>query len=270
MGGGGSILTVPIFVYVLGFDAKEAIALSLAVVGGVSAIGVLGHWRAGNVRVRVALLFGLVAMAGTYGGARLSVLVSGAVQLVIFAGVMLVAAYFMFRDRDITEGARASGRAPRRSAPHGSASGEGPRRWGRVGLIVAEGLGVGVLTGLVGVGGGFLIVPVLVLLAGLTMKEAVGTSLLVIAMKSGAGFYGYLGQVEVPWGFLGLFTVVAAVGILAGTYLIRYTSQAGLRRAFAAFLVVMGGYILYRNRAVMVPETVGRAPVEARAPVQNR
>jgi hypothetical protein len=273
MGGGGSILTVPIFVYVLGFGAKEAIALSLAVVGAVSLVGAVGHWRAGNVRVRVALTFGAVAMLGTYAGARLATLVSGRTQLLIFAGVMLVAAWFMFRDRDVTEGAsverrgalRSDGTAWRaRGRRPGAGSGDpGRRPWLRYGLIVGEGLGVGVLTGLVGVGGGFLIVPVLVLLAGLTMKEAVGTSLLVIALKSGAGVYGYLGQVEVPWAFLALFTAVAIGGILAGTYLIRYVSQAGLRRSFAAFLVVMGSWILWQNRAAMVPDPAPYAAPES-------
>ncbi len=246
LGGGGSILTVPIFVYVLGFGAKEAIAFSLAVVGAVSLFGAAGHWRAGNVNVRVALLFGVVAMAGTYAGARLSVLFSGAAQLVLFAAVMLVAAWFMFRGR-----------------PAGSKGGGGTGAEGRggglsAGLIVVEGLAVGVLTGLVGVGGGFLIVPALVLLGGIPMKEAVGTSLLVIALKSGAGFYGYLGQVEVPWGFLAGFTGVAVLGILMGTRLVGYVSQGSLRRGFAVFLVVMGVFILYRNRSVLRP-----APAQA-------
>ena len=256
MGGGGSILTVPVFVYVLGFGAKEAIALSLAVVGVVSAFGVVGHWRAGNVNVRVAMLFGAVAMVGTYAGARLAVFVSGTAQLVLFALVMLVAAWFMARDRGSGSGGEA-GRG------RGAGSGAGGRGWSAVPvpLIVAEGLAVGVLTGLVGVGGGFLIVPALVLLAGLPMKEAVGTSLLVIALKSGAGFVGYLGQVEVPWGFLAAFSGVAVVGIGLGTTLVRFVSQSALRRGFAVFLLVMGTFILYQNRAVLVPAAHAEAPV---------
>jgi uncharacterized membrane protein YfcA len=120
-------------------------------------------------------------------------------------------------------------------------------------LIVLEGIAVGILTGLVGVGGGFLIVPALVLLGKLPMKQAVGTSLLVIAMKSAAGFYGYLGQVEVPWAFMGLFTLVAIAGIFAGTYLVRFVSQAQLKRSFAVFLIVMGAFILWQNRGVVLP-----------------
>lgn len=238
LGGGGSILTVPILVYVLGFGAKEAIAMSLAVVGATSVFGAIGHWRSGNVDLRIAGLFGVVAMAGTYLGARLAVFFSGPAQLAMFAVVMLVAAVFMFRGTGRLE-------------PTEEESGTVP-----VALIVAEGIGVGVLTGLVGVGGGFMIVPALVLLAKVPMKRAVGTSLVVISMKSGAGLLGYLGQVAIPWDFVGLFTLLATVGIITGTYLVKYVPQAALKRSFAAFLVVMGALILWQNRGVMVPEVV--------------
>ncbi len=243
LGGGGSILTVPIFVYILGYGAKEAIAMSLAVVGVTSLFGAVSHWRAGNVNLRVALTFGVVAMVGTYLGARLAVFFSGAAQLALFAVVMLLAAYFMFRGRK---------EAPAAEAARARAGGM------PLGLIVLEGLAVGVLTGLVGVGGGFLIVPALVLLGKIPMKEAVGTSLLVIALKSFAGFYGYLGQVEVAWGFMGSFTAVAVVGIVIGTALVRKIPQAALQRAFAIFLMVMGVWLLYQNRGVVLPapETV--------------
>ena len=241
LGGGGSILTVPIFVYVLGFGAKEAIAMSLAVVGATSLFGAASHWRAGNVNLRIAALFGVVAMGGTYLGARLAVFFSGAAQLALFAAVMLIAAYFMFRPKGVEETA---------SEEKGSMP---------VGLIVLEGIAVGVLTGLVGVGGGFLIVPALVLLGKVPMKQAVGTSLLVIAMKSAAGFAGYLGQVEVDWAFMGLFTAVAITGILAGTYLVRFVPQHALQRTFAVFLVVMGTFILYQNRGVIIPTATSAA-----------
>jgi uncharacterized protein len=125
---------------------------------------------------------------------------------------------------------------------------------------VLAALGVGGLTGLVGVGGGFLIVPALVLLARLPIHHAVGTSLPVIAMNAAAGFSGYLGTVPVAWGFLAVFTLVAIAGALAGARLVRYVSQAALRRAFAVFLVVMGTLILYQNRAVFLP-AAGAAPL---------
>ncbi|WP_375765275.1 sulfite exporter TauE/SafE family protein [Archangium gephyra] len=249
LGGGGSILTVPILVYVLGFGAKESIAMGLAVVGVTSLFGAVGHWRKGNLQLRAAVVFGAVAMAGTYAGARLSVFVSGAVQLLLFATVMLVAAFFMFRN-----GRKESAHAP---APHKAS----------FPVMAAAALGVGGLTGLVGVGGGFLIVPALVLLVGLPMKQAVGTSLLVIALNSFVGFAGYLGHVEVPWGWLGLFTAIAVAGILAGTWATHYVSQAALKRAFSVLLVVMGVFILFKNReALGTPGGAHAAPARASSP----
>jgi uncharacterized membrane protein YfcA len=239
LGGGGSILTVPIFVYVLDFGTKEAIAMSLAVVGVTSVFGAVGHWRAGNVNLRIALIFGAVAMVGTFLGARLAVYVSGTVQLLLFAVVMLLAAVFMFRNRGAVELVPVPG-------SHDTGGGL------PLAHIVLEGLVVGVVTGLVGVGGGFLVVPALVLLGGIPMKQAVGTSLVVIAMKSASGFAGYLDQVEIDWSVLAVFTSVAVAGILAGSILVRYVSQEGLRRSFALFLVIMGVFILFQNREALM------------------
>ncbi|MEX0691935.1 MAG: sulfite exporter TauE/SafE family protein [Gemmatimonadales bacterium] len=224
LGGGGSILTVPIFVYILGMAPKPAIAMSLAVVGTTAAVGTISHWRQGHVVWRVAVPFALVAMVGTFLGARLATLVTGTVQLVLFAVVMLAMAVAMLRDRsmDAIPGTRRGGMA----------------------LIAIEGLVVGVLTGLVGVGGGFLIVPALVLFARVPMKDAIGTSLFVIALKSFAGFAGYLDQVEVRWTFLAGFSAVAILGVLAGSRLARHVPAARLKRAFAVFLLVMGSAIL--------------------------
>jgi uncharacterized protein len=249
LGGGGSILTVPIFVYVLGFGAKESIAMGLAVVGATSLVGAASHWRAGNVNVKAALTFGGLAMAGTYAGARLAAFVPGAVQLTVFAGVMLVAAYFMFRN---ARGAQSA--TPRGAKPTG------------VLMTVLVSLAVGLLTGLVGVGGGFLIVPALVLFAGLDMKQAVGSSLLVIALNSFVGFVGYLGQVQVPWALLGGFTALAIAGILVGTWLARFVSQAALKQAFSVFLVVMGAFILFKNRDVFTHTGATTPPAALAAP----
>lgn len=233
LGGGGSILTVPIFVYVLGIEPKAAIAMSLGVVGVVSLVGAWSHAREGNIDGKIALLFGSVAMVGTYLGARLAAYVSGAFQLTLFAIVMLLAAIFMYRDPKSPGGTV--------SAPEGLED-----RWL---LISLEGVAVGVLTGLVGVGGGFLIVPALVLLAGVPMKVAVGTSLLIIFMKSVSGFYGYLDLVPIDWGFMAAFSASAVVGILVGSRIVRFIPQRALRKAFALFLVLMGVLILYRNLA---------------------
>lgn len=229
LGGGGSILAVPVFVYALGFGVKEAIVMSLAVVGVTSLFGAVGHWRVGNVNLRIAAIFGSVAMGGTYLGARLAVFFSGTAQLILFAVVMLMAAYFMYRNGQPVMAHSGSGKMP-------------------IGLILAEGLAVGILTGLVGVGGGFLVVPALVVLGGVAMKEAVGTSLVVIALKSAAGLLGYLGQVEVSWGFVAVFTAIAIAGSVGGSYLVRFIPGGALRKGFAVFLVLMSVFILFENR----------------------
>jgi len=231
LGGGGSILTVPILVYALGFPAKEAIAMGLAVVGVVSLVGAWGHWRRGNVRPRAAVTFGAVAMAGTLAGAKLATFLSGATQLVLFAVVMLAAAFFMYRNA---------------AGPGGGEREE--RRPAGAWLTALAAAAVGVMTGVAGVGGGFLIVPALVLFVGLPMKQAVGTSLVVIALNSFVGFAGYLGTVQVPWLHLGAFTAVAVLGIVAGTAVSHRVPQHLLKRAFSVFLVAMALFILFQNR----------------------
>jgi uncharacterized membrane protein YfcA len=145
-------------------------------------------------------------------------------------------------------------RGPRPLAVGASTPPPEPRPAGRaLGPIVGAGLVVGALTGLVGVGGGFLIVPALVLLLGLPMKQAVGTSLLVIAMNAATGFLGYAGQVAIDWGAAGAFGAAAAAGIVVGSALTRSVSAHALRRAFAFFLVGMGVFILYQNRLALLP-----------------
>ena len=163
LGSGGSILTVPVLIYLLGQDEKTAIAGSLFIVGSIALAGGLQFLRAGFIQWRSVLLFGVPGMIGTWCGALLATWVPGVVQLALFALVMLAASFLMLRPFDLM---RADGAA--RAA------------W----KIAGDGLAVGVITGLVGVGGGFLIVPALVLLGGLSMHQAVATSLMVIALKS--------------------------------------------------------------------------------------
>jgi uncharacterized membrane protein YfcA len=230
LGGGGSILTVPIFVYVLGYGVRSSVAMSLAVVGTTSAAGAVIHGRAGNVDLRAALLFCPLAMAGTFLGARVAIRLTAGFQLTLFALVLLAAAAFMFR------------------APGPQAPGEATTVTPHWIIVILIGSCVGILTGLVGVGGGFLIVPALVLLAGLPMKQAIGTSLLVIAMNSFAGFTGYLGRATVDWTGMAAFTGVAIVGVLIGTRLAALVPQARLKRIFAVFLVVVAAFILLEPR----------------------
>jgi uncharacterized membrane protein YfcA len=225
MGAGGSILTVPIFVYVLGFGTKEAIASSLAVVGVTSLFGVLEHRREEHVELQVALVFGVFAMVGAYLGVRVASFISGAAQLVLFAMVLLVAAFFMLRNWRLG-----------RDEKYTDSRDEGIR-W-MVFRLATPGMAVGILTALVGVGGGFLIIPALVVLAKVPMKVAVGTSLVVIAMNSAAGYAGYLGNVDVRWALVAAFAALAVAGSFVGTYLARLFSGEVLRRGFAVFLTL--------------------------------
>ncbi len=227
LGGGGSILAVPIFVYALAMDPKIAIAMSLPIVGLTSLAGAWGHWREGHLQVKQALIFGIAAMLGAFTGTQLAGLISGRTQLAALAVVMGAAALSML--------------APTRTpadAPAGSPS---------LVLSIVTGLLIGVLTGLLGVGGGFLFVPALVLFARLPMKQAIGTSLLVIAMSSTAGLLGYLGHVPVDWGVVIRFTTAAIVGLAAGVYLVRFLPHQSLRRAFGVFLLVVAGWMLFQN-----------------------
>ncbi|KQX51012.1 MULTISPECIES: sulfite exporter TauE/SafE family protein [unclassified Streptomyces] len=227
LGGGGSILTVPILVYLAGQDTKEAIATSLFVVGVTSLAALVPHARAHRVRWRTGLLFGAFSMAGAYGGGRLAEYVPGTVLLVSFALMMLATAFAMLRKpRDGAKKAR-------------PAHSDLPLKH-----IAVEGLVVGAVTGLVGSGGGFLVVPALAILGGLPMGIAVGTSLLVIAMKSFAGLAGHLSGVTIDWNIALIVTVAAVAGSLVGARLAGRIPQDALRKAFGWFVVVMGVFVL--------------------------
>ncbi|WP_418960916.1 sulfite exporter TauE/SafE family protein [Streptomyces tritici] len=229
LGGGGSILTVPILVYLAGMDTKEAIATSLFVVGVTSVVGLVPHARAGRVRWRTGLIFGSVSMVGAYGGGRLAAYVPETVLLVAFALMMLATAAAMLRKS-------------RRPKPVKPAHTELP-----VKHVMVEGLVVGAVTGLVGSGGGFLVVPALALIGGLPMSVAVGTSLLVITMKSFSGLAGHLDGVQIDWGLALAVTAAAVVGSLIGSRFAGRIPQDALRKAFGWFVVVMGVVVLSRQ-----------------------
>ncbi|MET7403690.1 sulfite exporter TauE/SafE family protein [Dactylosporangium sp. NPDC005572] len=224
LGGGGSILAVPLLVYVTGLPAGPAIATSLLVVGATSAVAVLPHLRAGRVRWRTGLTFGLAGMAGAYTGGRLAAFVPPGVLLTAFALMMLATAAAMIRGRR-TAAAR---RVP-------------PLR------IAVDGVAVGLVTGLVGAGGGFLVVPALVLLGGLPMPVAVGTSLVVIAMQSLAGFAGHLSGAGIDWTLAAAVTAAAIAGSLAGARLAGRVPAEMLRKAFGWSVAALGVLILGRQ-----------------------
>jgi uncharacterized protein len=225
LGGGGSILTVPLLAYVAGMDAKQAIATSLLVVGVTSAIGAVSHARAGRVQWRTGLIFGAAGMAGAYGGGLLAQFIPGTVLLIGFALMMIATAIAMLRGRKEVSAPSATYRMP-------------------VVKILAEGLVVGLVTGLVGAGGGFLVVPALALLGGLPMPVAVGTSLVVIAMKSFAGLGGYLSSVHINWTVALAVTAAAVVGALIGARVTAHVNPDALRKAFGWFVLAMSSVIL--------------------------
>jgi len=239
LGGGGSILTVPVLHYVLGYGMKTAVPMSLVVVGLTSALGAIAHWRNGTISLRTALAFGPPAIVGAVLGAELGIRVSAELQLITFAVIMLAAAVSMYG-----QGLWAP-RAVTATMPVPPSPAELDRRSGRkLPFITLIGAGVGLLTGFVGVGGGFLYVPALVLLGGLSMKRAVGTSLILILLSCVAGFLRYKGSVTLDPRPIALFTAIAFVGVAAGSQLARRVSAQGLRKGFAGFLLVMGALVL--------------------------
>ena len=232
LGGGGSILTVPLLAYVAGLDPKQAIATSLLVVGVTSAVGAITHARAGRVRWKIAAIFGVAAMAGAYAGGRLAHFIPGNILLIAFAAIMIAAAVAMLRGRrEVSD--ESVGPLP-------------------VAKILLQGAAVGMISGLVGAGGGFLLVPALALLGGLAMPAAVGTSLVVIAMQSFAGFAAHLSGETIDWKLAGMVTGAAVAGSILGGYLTSYVQPATLRKAFGWFVLVMAAVVLAEEANIWI------------------
>lgn len=240
LGGGGSILTVPILTYVLGMPPREAIAASLFIVGATSAVSMIGHAKSGRVRWKIGLLFGVAGMAGAFAGGILGGYIPGAILMVLFAVMMIVTATAMIRGR--RNQASRSSDAERKPA---------------LARILLDGFFVGIATGLVGAGGGFLIVPALNLLGGLPMAIAVGTSLLVITMKSFAGLGGYLFSVQLNWPIVLAFTATAIAGSFAGVALAGRVPERALRKGFGIFVLVMGAFVLVQEVPLLVTTLTG-------------
>ncbi len=233
-GSGGSILTVPVLMYLLDVPAAMAIASSLAIVAGISLGGSLFNIMQRNISYRHVLWFGVPGMAGTYLGAWLGTLVDVRIQLGVFVLLMIAAAVFMWRGS--------------RAVPADLPS---PKTQSVL-KIIADGSVVGVITGFVGVGGGFLIVPALVLLGGLPMLLAAGTSLLIIALKSLAGFTKYYQvyteqSLHFDWSLIGWMVAGGILGSYAGSFLGSKLPKQLMQRSFAVFLVVMGSFVLVKS-----------------------
>ncbi|MDX1585372.1 MAG: sulfite exporter TauE/SafE family protein [Balneolaceae bacterium] len=233
LGSGGSILTVPVLVYLVDEPEKVAIAESLGIVGAISLSGFIPYAIEKQVHWPSILYFGLPGIAGTYFGSVMASYVSGQLQLIVFAFIMLTAALMMFNQK---------AREPKPISQYKLV------KW-QLGL---QGFGVGSLTGFIGVGGGFLIVPALVLLAGLPISLSVGTSLAIISLNSFSGFYKHLDVLEsfdlsLDWSLIIIFSLIGAIGSLIGNRVGMYIPQDKLKKGFAGFLVVMAAYIIFMN-----------------------
>jgi len=246
VGGGGSILTVPVLVYLLGLNPIISTAYSLFIVGVTALIGALKNIRKGLVDFRTAIVFATPALISVYITRRFiipaipeNLFTVGGVMItrdvavmVFFAILMLAASYSMIKSRD--PGAEEIAQNKSFNYP----------------LIILEGIAVGLATGIVGAGGGFLIIPALVLLAGLPMKKAVATSLLIIAIKSLIGFVGDVQNLSIDWPFLLSFTAISILGIFLGIWATRYISGTQLKKGFGWFVLLMSVIILIQELAL--------------------
>ncbi len=244
VGGGGSILTVPVLVYLFGLNPIIATAYSLFVVGITSAIGAFQNLKKGMVDIKTAIIFAVPALIAVY-LTRLYLVplipnivftinhfdvTNSIFIMVLFAVIMLLAGLSM-----ITSKTKVDNEASNQDIQYNYT------------LIIFEGVIVGVLTGLVGAGGGFLIIPVLVLLIKLPMKKAVGTSLLIVAAKSLIGFLGDLNNLEIDWKFLLIFTSISIVGIILGVFTSKFIKGEKLKKGFGYFTLFMAIYIIYKE-----------------------
>jgi len=239
IGGGGSILTVPVLVYLLSINPVTATAYSLFVVGVSALVGAVRNMQKGLVDFKTAIVFAIPAFIAVYSTRKFIVpaipdelfevgnfmVTKNIAIMVFFAIIMVVAAISMMKSKrgDVPEDSEVSYNYP---------------------LIIIEGVVVGLLTGIVGAGGGFLIIPALVLLAKLPMKKAVATSLLIIAIKSLIGFIGDVENLEIDWTFLLSFSAVSVVGIFLGIFLNKFIDGKKLKKGFGWFVLIMGIYII--------------------------
>lgn len=242
IGGGGSILTVPVLVYLMGIAPVPATAYSLFIVGFSSLIGAGKYSKKQLVSYKTAIVFGIPSLLAVFFTRKFLVpsipenifsigtfdFTKNIALMVLFALLMIMASISMIRGKKEEEETNTT-------------------QVFKYHLIIIEGLLVGTLTGLVGAGGGFLIIPALVVLSKLPMKMAVGTSLLIIAIKSMIGFLGDVSNMEIDWVFLGIFTLISGAGIFVGSYLSNFISSSKLKPAFGWFVLVMGVYILTKE-----------------------
>ncbi len=243
IGSGGSILTVPVLVYLFAVDAVAATSYSLFIVGFTAAIGSVGYFKKGLVNIKTALVFGAPSIVAVFLTRAYIVpaipkevfhvgdfiVTKSILMMLLFAILMVAASYSMIKKVKVIK-----------------EEDEGPQKFNYP-VILLEGAVVGLVTGLVGAGGGFLIIPALVLLSKLPMKEAVGTSLVIIAAKSLIGFFGEGGETVIDWSLLTMVSAFATVGIFIGIYLSKKIDGGKLKPIFGWFVLIMGIYIIIKE-----------------------
>lgn len=227
LGGGGSLLTVPALVYLIGQTPQAAVTTSLAIVGANSMMGAMFHSSHGRLDWKVALAFGSAGMVVSYLSANISRHISPELLLVLFAFLMVAVGLMLLFRRTKAEDAVSMAKP--------------------IWVVSASGAAVGLLTGILGVGGGFLVVPALVMLVGLPMQMAVGTSLVIIAMNSIAGLLGHVGNGSTDWMVTLVFTAAGLVGTFNGMRLSRRLASSKLQKVFAVFVMALAVFLLFDN-----------------------
>lgn len=255
LGGGGSILTVPMLVYLLHVEPKLAIVTSFVVVGVSSLMALIPHARRGSVCWKSGLFFGLAGMVGAFGGGRMAVQFSSDLLMSLFGLISLFTGLLMLR------GKRGEAKAGAAIQPSSVCPIQVPFF-----RLLFDGFFVGGLTGMVGVGGGFMIVPALTLLVGLPMQGAVGTSLLIIAMNALAGLSGYSQHVALDWQLTGLVTAGAISGSAVGGWVSAYIKPAALRKAFGIMVIGGAGYVLTQALTEQLLESAQLWLADAKGP----
>jgi uncharacterized protein len=243
IGGGGSILTVPVLVYLFGVSPILATSYSLFIVGSTSLVGAITNYRKGYVSLKTALLFGISSILTVFLTRKLLIpaipkqiatignytITKDVATMVLFALLMLVASFSMIR------------------SDQGEELLAGKVTTQHFYKLLVYGIGIGLVTGLLGAGGGFLLIPALVLFVHLPMKKAVGTSLLIIALNSLIGFTGDLGHLAIDWRFMVTISLIAIAGIFIGSYLNKRIAGESLKKGFGWFVLLMGVYILVKE-----------------------
>ncbi|TXK45843.1 sulfite exporter TauE/SafE family protein [Pontibacter qinzhouensis] len=265
IGGGGSILTVPVLVYLIGLNPILSTAYSLFIVGLTSLVGSWKFYKKGLVSLKTAVVFGLPSIVAVYATRRYIVpaipenifsvgdfiVTKGVLLMLLFAGLMVFASISMIKNKKEAPAEPADtvneNMDTELDVERIDPAEKHPKPTFNYGGILAEGLVVGTLTGLVGAGGGFLIIPALVLFSKLDMKMAVGTSLLIIAVKSLFGFLGDIYNYEIDWLFLAIFSIISIAGIFIGTFLSTKVHAEKLKISFGWFVLIMGIYIIIKE-----------------------